>query len=124
MPDPYPRLARTADNMLARYGKTASIIKTIPGGYDPGSGTTLPDTTITYSAIAVEMTYEVQDLPGTLIQVGDKLGAFKITDPTFTGEVGTGMKIQLAGDVARTLVEIQPIVPGPTRLYWKFVARA
>jgi hypothetical protein len=66
--------------------------------------------------------YTLENLTDTLIQAGNKVGIFKITDTAFTGDVALTMKIKLQGDKLRNLSEIQPVAPGPKNLYWHFVA--
>ena len=122
MADPYVKLAKTADRMLARYGKDCLIVHSIPGAYDPGTGSVTPDVEVSYIGRAIEAGYELEHLNGTLIAAGDKAGIFKITDPSFTGEVTLAMKIHLDGDHRRNLREVQPVTPGPTCIYWKFVS--
>lgn len=122
MVDPYVKLLRTADKLLALYGKDAEISHTVPGTYDPGTGSTGPDVTTIYTARALEGGYELQHLADTLVEAGNKVGMFKITDAAFTGAVTLQMKIKLQGDHARNLREVQPVEPGPNCLYWKFVS--
>lgn len=122
MADVYVKLAKSVDKMLARYGKDCLIIHSIPGAYDPGTGTVTPDVDVNYIGRAIEGNYELEHLAGTLIEAGNKVGVFKITDPSFAGDVTLQMKIQLEGDHRRNLREIQPVTPGPNCLYWKFVS--
>jgi transcription termination factor Rho len=122
MADTYTKLARSVDKLLALYGKDCQIVNSIPGGYDPGTGTVKPGGDVTYTARAIEGGYTLENLADTLIETGNKAGIFKITDTAFTGEVALTMKIRLQGDKLRTLREVQPFAPGPQNLYWHFVA--
>ena len=122
MVDTYIKLARSVDKLLALYGKDAQIVKTVPGGYDPATATVKPASETTYTARAVESGYTLENLKDTLIEAGNKTGIFKITDPAFTGDVGLNMGIRLQGDKLRNLREVQPVMPGPRCLYWRFVS--
>jgi hypothetical protein len=120
--DPYTKLAGSVDKLLRLYGKDCEIVNIIPGGYDPGTGTVKPGAEVHYAARAIEGGYTLENLTDTLIQAGNKVGIFKITDAAFTGTVALTMKIKLQGDTLRNLREIQPVAPGPQNLYWHFVA--
>jgi hypothetical protein len=122
MVDTYAKLARSVDKLLRLYGNSCEIVNRIPGGYNPATGTVEPGVDVTYTACSIEVGYSLENLAGTLIQAGNKTGVFKITDPTFTGDVALTMKIKLQGDKLRTLREVQPVAPGPDCLYWRFVS--
>lgn len=122
MADAYIKLARTVDRLLVRYGKDCEIVHSVPGGYNPGTGQVEPGVEVTYTARAIETGYTLENLKDTLIEAGNKAGLFKIVDPAFTGDVTMSMQIRLQGDKLRNLREVQPIDPGTSRLYWRFVA--
>jgi len=122
MADTYAKLARSVDKLLTLYGKDAQIVKVVPGGYDPGTATVKPASETTYTARAIESGYTLENLQGSLIEAGNRAGIFKITGPAFTGDVGLDMKIRLQGDKLRNLREVQPVMPGPACLYWRFVS--
>lgn len=121
MADAYVKLAKSVDKLLAFYGKDATIIKIVPGGYNPATGSVDPDTEVSYTARAVESGYTLENLADTLIEAGARAGVMKITDASFTGDLSTSMKIEIAGDHQRNLREVQPVTPGPACLYWRFV---
>ncbi len=122
MADPYPKLVRSVDKLLNRYGKPCEVVHSIPGGYNPGTGQVEEGVEETYTAIAVEVGYTLENLDQTLVQAGNKVGVVKITDPSFAGEVSLQMQIKLQGDKLRNLREVQPIAPGTSHLYWRFVS--
>ncbi len=122
MTDPYPKLGRAVDRLLARYGKDCELVKIITGGYNPATGAVDPDSEVTYTARAVEVGYTLDNLEQTLVQAGNKVGVVKVTDQAFTGEIDLSMKIRLEGDSLRNLREVQPMMPGNELLYWRFVA--
>jgi hypothetical protein len=124
MADTNTKLARSVDKLLALYGKDCEIVHSVPGGYDPGTGTVKPGTETTYTARALESGYTLENIADTLIEAGNKVGMFKITDTAFTGDVALTMKIRLQGDKLRNLREVQPVTPGSSCLYWRFVAGA
>ena len=124
MADTYTKLASSVDKLLTLYGKDCQIVKIVPGGYDPSTGTVKPDSEIAYTARVIESGYTLENLTDTLIEAGNKIGMFKITDTTFTGDMVLTLKIRLQGDKLRSLREAQPIMPGPICLYWRFVAGA
>lgn len=122
MPDAYLKLGRAVDRLLARYGKDCELVTIITGGYNPATGSVDPDHEETYTARAVEVAYTLENMAQTLVQTGNKVGCLKVTDEAFTGEIDLSMKIRLEGDHLRNLREVQPMTPGTSLLYWRFVA--
>lgn len=122
MPDAHAILANSVDRLLARFGKDCELLHSIPGTYNPQTGSVGESQEITYTARAIESGYELAHLADTLIEAGNKVGILKITDPAFTGQASVQMRIHLAGDHPRNLREVQPVTPGPRCLYWRFVA--
>lgn len=121
MSDVYARrIVRTVDHILKRFGKDATVIKVIPGAYNPATGSVGPATEVRYAARAVENTLEVEHEAGTLIEQGEKAGWLKVTDEAFDGEITLSMKVQLAGDRPRTVTKIYQVEPGLTAIYWRF----
>lgn len=124
MVDPYAKLVRTVDKVLGLYGKGCELVQIVPGGYDPATGTVTGDTEETYMARVFETGYTLDNLGESLVETGSKIGVLKVTDAAFSGAITMTMRIRLAGDKLRNLTEIQPIMPGPQCLYWKFIASA
>lgn len=73
----YTASAATAQRLLAQFGQTVSLSKTIPGAFDPVTGASTGDVTVTQSATAVLLDYSLQEsgarfAEGTMIRTGDK----------------------------------------------------
>lgn len=49
----YARAADTAARLLAQFGQSVTLTRTVAGGYDPATGVTSPDVTQTQVATAV-----------------------------------------------------------------------
>lgn len=75
MTDIYDRAKATAARQLAPRsqggkGLELTLRRTVPGEYDPDTGTS-PDTTTDYLGSGLRENYKTQDIDGTLIKAGD-----------------------------------------------------
>lgn len=120
MPDPYNRLTRGIDRLLSEFGKDCELVRLTPGGYDPETGTVSAPGEAVFAGRCVETGYELEHIPDTLIEAGDRVGIVK-PGPGFVGPVTLHMKIRIDGEL-RSMREVQPVAPGPRCLYWRFVA--
>lgn len=73
----YSASAATAQRLLAQFGQAVTLSKTTPGAFDPVTGTSSGDVTVTQSATAVLLDYSLQEsgarlAEGVLIRAGDK----------------------------------------------------
>lgn len=80
----YADMALTADELLAEFGAAATLTRTTAGQYDPETGTSTPESTVTQAITAVCIDYEAKFIDGTLIIRGDKqvfMSAKGVTPP-------------------------------------------
>jgi hypothetical protein len=73
----YAASAELATRLLTQFGQTVTLTKTIPGTYNPVTGTSTGDTTATQTCMAVLLGYNLHEsgaryAEGTMIRVGDK----------------------------------------------------
>lgn len=69
----YPALAKVAVRLLTQFGMPHNYRRTIPGSYDPDSGTTTDDQIIVMPMTAVQFDVTNEMVDGTLILTGDKI---------------------------------------------------
>lgn len=74
---PYSASAQTALRLLNQFGQAVTLSRTVPGGYDPATGVTQPDTVQTQPAKAALLDYNLigsgqQFADGSMIRIGDK----------------------------------------------------
>tara|TARA_R100000951_G_scaffold36129_2_gene30869 strand:+ start:1405 stop:1755 length:351 start_codon:yes stop_codon:yes gene_type:complete len=67
----YAPLAKTATNLLARYGQGLTFTRTSKGAYDPAAGKT-SDTTSTFTKNCVLFDYRDADINGQTVLAGDR----------------------------------------------------
>lgn len=70
----YSKLLATSRRLLAKFGQSASITRTTTDPYDETTGTVPnPVTTVTVdSAVVLEYTKGLMNMPDSLIKMGDK----------------------------------------------------
>lgn len=80
----YASMMLSADELIAEFGSSASISRTTAGGYNPETGTSSPESTVTQNVKAVVIDYENSFVDGSLILRGDKqvfISANGVTQP-------------------------------------------
>ena len=106
----YSGLAGTADRLLKKYGAPATLTRSVPGAYDPATGTTAAPTVTAYTGTGAKFDYAQRDIDGTLIKQGDQrvyLAVVGIVQPQ------TGDRLTIAG-VAFTVAASRPLQPALT----------
>lgn len=53
-------------------GQEVQIISSIPGAYDPATGTSSPAVSVVQRGCGIELAYKASEIDGTLIRRGDK----------------------------------------------------
>lgn len=115
MADIYDRAKAQAARVLAPRGLGGkglelTLIRTVPGEYDPATGATTPDTVTNYTGSGLRENYKAQDIDSSLIKAGDVrlmispvlLNGSDMPEPT------TSDKILFDGDT----YTIQAVEPG------------
>lgn len=71
---PYARAAETANRLLANFGQTVTLTRTVAGGYDPATGETSPDVVQTSTVKAAILPYSNGDklAAGGMTKAGDR----------------------------------------------------
>lgn len=112
----YTRLEATARRLIDKYGKAEAIVRISTSGpaHNPTTSETVHDCRL------VEIGYSLTNRNETLIRVGDKLGLIS-TDLAVVPELPDKITI---GGTRYNLVDLQPLNPGGTTLFYEFVARA
>lgn len=117
----YTRARATADRLLTRFGRTATLRQTtVSGGdgWDPGSGT---ETVVDTSIICAVTDYAVAEVDGTLIQATDRR--------VFVSAQGVSVTpvpadVLIIGSGQLSIVNVRPLSPAGTTVLWEVQARA
>jgi len=129
----YDRMASTALRLIERFGQTITLRDTVPGEYDPVTGSQTPDVEVDQPAQAILQDYALQQsgmsyAEGTVIKQGDKkilVAAMtkdandqpvQLTPPTLT-------TIVIADGATWTIVNIKEINPAGTPLVYELQGR-
>lgn len=68
----YTTTAATAKALIARFGTSVGMSRTVPGAYDPETGGPAAGTTTTQTVQAVVVDFPQSYIDGTLIRAGDR----------------------------------------------------
>jgi len=111
----YSSLKSTADRLIARFGKTATLVRLEQSGtdFDP---TTVE---IEFDVTLVELEFSKMVRDGTLVQQGDK----RLLVST-AGETPTQADRIRLDDIDYEIVQSDPLNPGGTVLMFEIQARA
>jgi hypothetical protein len=80
----YDEVAADADALIAELGTTSTLTRTVPGGYDPDTGTTTGDVTTVYPCTLAVIPIADKFVDGTRILTGDQeayMSAVGLGDP-------------------------------------------
>ncbi|MBN49984.1 MAG: hypothetical protein CMN85_10615 [Spongiibacteraceae bacterium] len=110
----YGRMEETATRLIAKRGKSATLVKFVKSGpaHNPTINENPSDITL------VETDYSLTNRNDSLVQVGDKLGIIS------TAGLAPAMadKIEIDGE-RYSFVDLQPLNPGGAVLLFEFLAR-
>jgi hypothetical protein len=120
----YDRMASTALRLIEQFGQTITLRDTVPGEYDPVTGSQTPDVEVDQPAQAILQDYALQQsgmsyAEGTVIKQGDKkilVAAQGLTPPQLTTTV-------IADGATWTVVNIKEINPAGTPLVYELQGR-
>ena len=110
----YSSLKATADRLIARFGKTATLVTRTKSGTDYNPTITDSPASVT----VVELNYSLTNRDGSLIQQGDKMFLMKAA-----AAPDMESKIRL-GSTDYMMVDVKEIAPGATTLLFEVQARA
>lgn len=125
----YTEVAAIADDLIREFGATTILTRSVPGAYDPATGTVGTPTVTNYTGNAAAFDYAQRDIDGTRIRIGDQkvyLSTVGIVNP-ITGDTLT-IGATLVGDVVTggtpfTVVESRPLQPALTAVLYECQAR-
>lgn len=109
----YPRLKKTADRLINRYGKPVQLVAITTTGpsYDPQTTAEKRD------AVMVEIGYKLARIDGSTIQAGDRVGLMRSEDAPALAD-------KLVIDSREySFVDVQPLEPGPLNILYEVHAR-
>lgn len=122
----YDDMASTAAEMIGEFGQAVTLTRSVPGAYNPTTGTNGAATVTTQSCLAVEEAYKAREIDGTLIKAGDK--KLILSPQTAAGATVTapteGDTVTFAGDADPwTIKSVEPLSPGGTALLYTLQLR-
>lgn len=120
----YDRMSATALSLIARFGQPVTLRDTVPGEYDPITGSTTPGAVTEQVGSCILQDYSLQEsgaanLAGSDIRQNDKkilIAAKGLTAPTLSTQV-------IAGGHTWTTVNIKEINPAGTPLVYEVQGR-
>lgn len=115
----YDEMAAIAHELLTEFGGPVSLRRTVPGAYDPATGTTTADVTTTWPGTGARFDYEQKDIDGTRVRSGDQrvyLSVVGVVEPL------TGDKV-LIGSAELTVVASRPLKPASTAVLYDVQVR-
>lgn len=112
----YTNLSKSVLRQINRYGRTVTIMRDDKGAYDPIAGAFTGDSNTAIKLKAVVVGYTVNEIDGEIIQRGDK----KVL---FAGNADIRKGDQLIDGDTFTILDIEEINPGDTKLLFKAQAR-
>lgn len=109
----YTRPRATADRLLAKWGSAMILTRTMPGAYDPATGTVAAATVTTYTGVAFRENYTLRDIDGTLVKRGDVrlLISPKCSDGTDMAQPATDTDTILFDGTTYIVIGSDPLKP-------------
>lgn len=116
----YARARATADRLLTKFGRTATLRQTSTSGgdpWDPGSGTTTTtDTTVT----AAVLEYANSEIDGTIILASDRKVYVSAEGIAVTP---VPADVLIVGPDTLSIVNVKPLNPAGTVVMWELQVR-
>lgn len=112
----YIKSRATAQKLIDKFGQTGALRRVSASGpaYDPIM------TTNDYTVTLVDLDYDETQLSGTLITRGDRLVYLSTAGLSIVP--ANGDKI-LIGGVEHAILDVKPLQPGGTIVFWELQAR-
>lgn len=112
----YARSKETADRLLTKFGQSATLRRYVASGtaYDP----TL--TATDYPVTIADMAFKETQIDGTLVKRGDRLIYMAAARLAIAPAVADTL---LVGSVEYKVIDVEPLQPGGTVVFYKMQAR-
>lgn len=112
----YTRTRATAERLIARFGQTGAIRRTVSDGdvFNPSQ------TTTDYAATLVVLDFAKKDIDGTLILQTDQLVYVSTASLAISPEVTDRLVV---GGAVLTIVNAKPLAPAGTVVFWELQVR-
>jgi len=112
----YTRTRATAERLIARFGQTGTIRRTTSTGPEWDPTQTVAD----YACIFAVMDYDKRDVDGTLIRQTDRKVYLSTAVLALTPETSDSL---VAGGVPYSIIDVKPLSPAGTVVYYEVQAR-
>lgn len=112
----YDRTRVTAERLIATFGQKGSLRRVANAGpdYDP------VQTSEAFACLLVDLDHNQAHLAETLIQRGDRMVYLSTEGLSITPTLADRLVI---GDIEHAIVDIQPLSPGGTIVFWQLQVR-
>lgn len=112
----YARIRATAERLIARFGQTGALRRTV-SDTDPFNPT---QTTTDYPCTFAVLDYALKDIDGTLIKQTDQMAYLSTAGLTIAPTTTDRL---IVGGAALTVVNVQPLSPAGTVLLYQLQVR-
>jgi hypothetical protein len=112
----YTRTRATAERLIARFGQTGALRRTV-GDADPFNPV---QTTTDYSCTFAVLDYAKKDVDGTLIKQTDQMVYLSTSGLSVTPETTDRLVV---GGAVLTVVNVKPLSPAGTVVYYELQVR-
>lgn len=116
MPFNYTASAGTAAALLDNFGQSVTLSRIVPGGYDPATGETTPDTTQTQTIKAAILPFKDGDYLNGLVNAGDRRA---LIAPNVDWAPDATTKLTEAGGAVWQLENVAAVAPAGTTVLFK-----
>lgn len=99
----------TAAPLITEFGQAITLQVSVPGTFDPITGTESGATTATYGGFGVVTDYTTREIDGTVIQRGDKKVLATFTD---TSVIPLTTHNLLVGSTSYSIQNVNSLEPG------------
>lgn len=112
----YAKTRATAERLIAKFGQSATLVKSTASGtaYNPAL------TDASYSLTLVVMNYSQSEIDGTMIVRGDKKVYVSTSGLSVAPVVGDRLTIE---SIRHQVVRVMPLSPAGTVVFWEVQAR-
>ena len=112
----YAKTRATAERLIAKFGQQAQLRRITNSGtdYDP------VQTSQDFACMLVNLDYMQAHIGDTLIQRGDRMVYLSIEGLSITPTLADKV---LIGGIEHAIIDIQPLSPGGTVVFWQLQVR-
>lgn len=126
----YTRTRATAERLIARFGQTGALRRMVDDGdvFNP----TQTQTPVDYACTFAVLDYAKKDIDGTLIRQTDQMAYLstaglaispETTDRLMVGGAWSGSPATYVGGSPMTVVNVKPLSPAGTVVFWELQVR-